>query len=239
MFKTINNCLKFKHTIFTENCLFCLGGIKNSHLSICSPCLENLPFQPQNSCPQCGLAAIQGEMCGHCLKSTPAFDRTHALFRYQYPINTLLQRYKYGNQLDIATVLGQLLSKSVSSSVLPDVLIPMPLHPQRLQERGFNQAVEITRVVACELKLSMDVSACKRVKSSAPQVTLPLKERVRNMRNAFSCERALDNLKVALLDDVMTTGASLNALAAAVKKAGAAHVECWVIARTQPGMSHV
>lgn len=164
---------------------------------------------------------------------------THSLFGYQYPISSLLQKYKYGNQLDIATTLGKLLSKSVSSSVLPDVLIPMPLHPKRLQERGFNQAVEIARVVARELQITLEVHACKRVKFSAPQVTLPLKERVQNMRHAFSCERPLHNLRVALLDDVMTTGASLNALAAIAKKAGAAHVECWVVARTQPGVSHV
>lgn len=232
MYKTINSCSTFKHSIFSQNCLFCLSRIKNRHLSICVACLEELPYQLSDVCPQCGLGSNNGELCGHCLNSAPAFDITRGLFRYQYPISALLQKYKYGNQLDIATVLGQLLSKRLSTSILPDVLIPMPLHPQRLQERGFNQAVEIARVVARELHIPLDVHACKRVKLSAPQVTLPLKERVRNMRNAFSCERTLDNLKVALLDDVMTTGASLNALAAAVKKAGAAHVECWVVART-------
>jgi ComF family protein len=115
----------------------------------------------------------------------------------------------------------------------------MPLHASRLQERGFNQAVEIARIVAKELHIPLEMRTCKRIKFSAPQVTLPLKERVRNMRNAFTCERRLDGMKVALLDDVMTTGASLNALATAVKKAGAAKVECWVIARTQPQDRHV
>ena len=241
MLKIINNCFKFGHAVFSRNCLFCSGSVKNSHLSICSSCLQELPFQSETSCPQCGLVAAKGEVCGHCLQSAPAFDITYGLFAYQYPISTLLQKYKYGKQLDIATTLGKLISKRAPSPsvALPDVLIPMPLHPRRLQERGFNQAVEIARVVAHELHIPLDVHACKRVKFSASQVTLPLKERVRNMRNAFTCDRPLDNLKVALLDDVMTTGASLNALASAVKKAGASHVECWVIARTQPGMSHV
>jgi ComF family protein len=239
MFKIINNCFKLKHKVFSQNCLFCLASIKDSHLSICDPCLRGLPFQSETSCPQCGLVATKGEICGHCLKSAPAFDITRGLFEYQYPINTLLQKYKYGKQLDIATALGKLLSRRVPSTALPDILIPMPLHPRRLQERGFNQAVEIARVVADELHILLDVHACKRVKFSAPQVTLPLKERVRNMRNAFTCQRPLDNLRVVLLDDVMTTGASLTALASAVKKAGASHVECWVVARTQPGISHV
>jgi len=222
-----------------QSCLFCSSSIKKGHLSICRDCLDGLSYQGPDVCRQCGLTAYQSKICGNCLRSTPAFDRTLALFQYQYPVSSLLQRYKYGNQLDIATVLGKLLSKHLSSSPLPDVLIPMPLHPHRLQERGFNQAVEIARVVSHEIEIPLDVHACKRVKFSAPQVTLPLKQRVRNMRNAFSCERSLENLRVALLDDVMTTGASLNALATAVKKAGAMHVECWVVARTHPGINHV
>lgn len=178
-------------------------------------------------------------LCGHCLKSPPAFDATHALFRYGYPIDAVLQKYKYGNALTTAELLGQLLSENRRSFDLPDLLIPMPLHPKRLQERGFNQALEVARIAAHELALALDIQACKRIKFSAPQATLPLKQRVRNMRNAFRCERRLDGMKVALLDDVMTTGASLNALATAVKKAGAAMVECWVIARTQPQDRHV
>lgn len=145
-----------------------------------------------------------------------------------------MQKYKYGNALVMANLFGKLVSAGRAPYSLPDLIIPMPLHPQRLQERGFNQAVEIARVVAKELGLPLDIHACKRVKFSAPQVTLPLKQRVQNMRNAFVCDRPLEGLKIALLDDVMTTGASLNALAAAVRKAGAASIECWVLARTQP-----
>jgi predicted amidophosphoribosyltransferase len=110
----------------------------------------------------------------------------------------------------------------------------MPLHPRRLQERGFNQAVEIARIVGKKLKLEVDSQSCSRIKLSPPQVSLPLKERVRNMRGAFACNSSLDGLRIALLDDVMTTGASLNELAATVKKAGAVHVECWLVARTLP-----
>jgi ComF family protein len=146
----------------------------------------------------------------------------------------VLQKYKYSNELSIAELFGKLLGRTLPSAMLPDVVIPMPLHPQRLQERGFNQAVEIGRILARDLKVNLDVHACKRTKFSLPQVNLPLKQRVKNMRNAFVCERRLDGLKVALLDDVMTTGASLNALAATVRKAGASSVECWVLARTQP-----
>jgi ComF family protein len=233
MFKIINSCIKYKQLLFPQHCVLCQCPVKNSQLSICTACTHDLPWQHAAVCPQCGLTAANNSLCGHCLKSPPAFDATHALFRYHRPIDAVLQKYKYGNALTIADLFGKLLSDNRQSGELPDLLVPMPLHPQRLQERGFNQALEIARIVARELSIPLDFDSCKRVKLSAPQATLPLKQRVRNMRNAFVCNRRLEGMKVALVDDVMTTGASLHALAAAVRKAGAASVECWVVARTQ------
>lgn len=146
----------------------------------------------------------------------------------------MLQQYKYGSRLIVAELFGSLLADVLSPAVRPDIIIPMPLHPQRLKERGFNQALEIARVSARKLQLKLDMNSCRRTRFSPPQASLPLKQRVKNMRNAFECNTRLDGLKVALIDDVMTTGASMNALATAVKKAGAASVESWVLARTQP-----
>lgn len=146
----------------------------------------------------------------------------------------MLQRYKYEHMLSMADTFAGLLLSALPKTGLPDVLIPMPLHPQRLQERGFNQALEIARLIGKKLSLKIDMQSCSRTKLSPPQVSLPLKQRVKNMRGAFACSSRYDGLKVALLDDVMTTGASLNALAKTLKTAGAAHVECWVVARTLP-----
>lgn len=211
---------------------------KGGNLALCAECLHSLPWHLQAHCPQCGLTSTAGQVCGHCLKSSPAFDRTHALFRYEYPLDAMLQHYKYGHLLTMAETFGQLLADAIITGTknnLPDIIVPMPLHPQRLQERGFNQAVEIARVVGNQLQLKLDTQSCVRVKLAPPQVSLPLKQRVKNMRGAFSCQTRLEGLRVALLDDVMTTGASLNELAKTVKTAGASHVECWVIARTLPG----
>lgn len=211
---------------------------KGGDLGLCVECVNSLPWHQQAHCPQCGLAAVNNQVCGHCLKSAPAFDRTRTLFRYAYPLDAMLQRYKYGHLLTMAETFGRLLADVIATDTkndLPDIIVPMPLHPQRLQERGFNQAVEIARVVGNQLQLKLDTQSCARIKLAPPQVSLPLKQRVQNMRGAFSCETRLDGLRIALLDDVMTTGASLNALAKTVKAAGASHVECWVIARTLPG----
>lgn len=203
-------------------------------MGICLPCQQDLPWHIQAHCPQCALASSDNQICGHCLRAPPAFDRTLALFRYQYPLDAMLQRYKYGHLLSMADTFAGLLLSKLPVTNLPDVVIPMPLHPQRLKERGFNQALEIARIVAKMLSMKLDAQACIRTKLTPPQVSLPLKQRVKNMRGAFDCTAQLHGLRVAVLDDVMTTGASLNALATSVKAAGASEVECWVIARTLP-----
>ena len=115
-----------------------------------------------------------------------------------------------------------------------DLIIPMPMHPSRLQARGFNQALELARIIAKNMQLQLDYSSCQRTKLTTPQASLPLKERIKNIQGVFNCSQDLKGHSIALVDDVMTTGASLNELAKTLKKAGAAHVECWVIARTLP-----
>ena len=105
-----------------------------------------------------------------------------------------------------------------------DLIIAMPLHPSRLQERGFT--LEIARIVSKRLKIKVNSQAFSQIKQSPPQASLPLKERVKNMKGAFTYNEDLSELRIALLDDMMTTGASLNVLAKAVKAKGATHVEC-------------
>ena len=113
-----------------------------------------------------------------------------------------------------------------------DLIIPMPMHNARLKERGFNQALELARIISKSRQIKLDYTSCERIRLTPPQASLPLKERIKNIRGVFSCQQNLHNLNIAIVDDVMTTGASLNELAKTLKEAGAAHVECWVIART-------
>lgn len=110
----------------------------------------------------------------------------------------------------------------------------MPMHATRLKERGFNQALEIARLVSRQLHIPIDYTSCQRTRYTPPQASLPLKERIKNIKGVFECNANLQGLSVAMIDDVMTTGASLNELAKTLKQSGAAHVECWVITRTLP-----
>lgn len=143
----------------------------------------------------------------------------------------MLQQYKYHQQLHLSASFAELMLQRHALQNI-DLIIPMPLHPSRLEMRGFNQALEIARIIAKRLNIEVNSLATQRIKLAPPQASLPLKARVQNMKDAFICHENLSGLRIALMDDVMTTGASLNALAKAVKAKGAAHVECWLIART-------
>jgi ComF family protein len=231
----LSNYSRFMHAIFKQKCMLCDANIDalpaNTH-AVCGACLNDLPWHPKTSCPQCGLTS-DGNLCGSCISSPPDFDATHAVFLYSYPIDAMMQRYKYGNMLNISQTFGQLLSEKAGLETV-DLIIPMPMHPARIKERGFNQAHEIAKVLAKNKKGKLDFISAQRIKLTPPQASLPLKERVKNIKGAFSVSGNLTSKRIAIVDDVMTTGASLNELAKTLKKAGAAHVECWVIARTLP-----
>ena len=232
-----------KQVLFRQNCVLCNANInapQTSNHAVCRPCLNDLPWHPTNSCPQCGLTS-SGMVCGRCLNSPPDFDATKAIFLYAYPVDVMMQSYKYGNMLNLGNTFGDFLTEKLNvEDCLKniDLIIPMPMHPQRLKERGFNQALEIAKVLTKDCKEKLDYNSVERQTLTPPQASLPLKERIKNIKGAFKVKAdKLDKLqgkRIAIIDDVMTTGASLNELAKTLKKAGASHVECWVVARTLP-----
>ena len=228
-----------QQAIFQQNCLLCTASAAH-YRSLCQSCSQDLPWQAMTSCPQCGLNS-DGNVCGSCLNSTPDFDVTKAVFLYAYPIDAMMQRYKYGKSLHLGGTFGAFLAEKVKIEKRfnnIDLIIPMPMHPQRLKERGFNQALEIAKVLCKNQKEKLDCKSVIRQTLTPPQASLPLKARVKNIKGAFKVNAdKLDKIqgkRIAIVDDVMTTGASLNELAKTLKKAGTAHVECWVIARTLP-----
>ena len=218
-----------------QSCILCASHRGGDH-GLCNDCLQSLPWHTAPKCPQCGLLS-DGRICGHCLQSPPSFDATHALFSYDYPLDRLLQHYKYRESLHLADTFSALFIKNLldtGRASHADLIMPMPMHNARLQLRGFNQALEIARLISRRRQIKLDFASCQRTRLTPPQASLPLKERIKNIRGVFECNKDLQGLNIALVDDVMTTGASLNELAKTLKQAGAAHVECWVIARTLP-----
>ena len=220
----------FNQFIPAQPCVLC-GSM--SHYGIwCGACNAELPYLNAPHCPVCALPTPQGELCGHCLKKPPLFTRTIAAFGYQFPIDQLIQAMKYQEQLALSQIFSEKLVQRIDKSNLPDYVIPMPLHPVKLRRRGFNQAQLIAAILAKSLHLPLLAHACHRLRDTPSQTSLPWKERSKNVCGAFSCDMDLSGKHVALVDDVLTTGASMGALADAAQKQGAREISAWVVART-------
>ncbi|MDP1996686.1 MAG: ComF family protein [Gallionella sp.] len=215
-----------------QPCVLC-GSMSRDGLW-CAACDNALPCLDAAHCPTCALPTPGGATCGQCLKHPPLFVRTTAVFGYLFPLDKLILAMKYGEQLALAYAFAEKLAQRIDPANLPDCVMPMPLHPSKLRERGFNQSQLLAARIARVLDLELLPDACRRVRDTPPQSALPWKERKKNVRNAFCCDVDLTGKRVALVDDVLTTGASLGALAEAVQQRGATEISAWVVARTLP-----
>jgi len=223
---------KFTRFLPAQPCLLC-GTNTHDGLS-CAACDADLPRLTEEHCPVCALPALSGSICGRCLKQAPPFDHTVAAFSYQFPLDKLIQALKYRERLILVNYLADSLTRHITTR--PDCIVALPLHPARLRERGFNQSLLLARRISRQLGIPLLADACERVRNTPPQSSLPWKERDKNMRQAFACKPGADmrGKHVAVVDDVMTTGASVGELARALKQAGASEVSAWVVARTLP-----
>ncbi|WP_240454200.1 ComF family protein [Halomonas sp. NO4] len=215
-------------------CAFCLGTAAPG-APWCASCFVELPWNP-SACPRCGepQSGPAGRLCGACLRQPPAFDRTHAPLRYDGEVLGLVQRFKFHASPRAGAVLLALLANGLAEASLawPEALVPVPLHPRRARERGFDQAEWLARRLA--RRVGCPLGCAVRVRDTRSQRGLGRVARRRNLRQAFRVEGALPR-RVALVDDVMTTGGTLDALARACRQAGAEAVEVWVVARTPLG----
>lgn len=226
----LNGCLNIAHHMLPHTCVLC--GAYASTQPLCTNCSADLPLSPATACPVCALSALDGKVCGACLKEPPAFDLTLAAFSYGFPIDRLLHAFKYAGDLSLVGILAEPLARLAAEQPKPDLLLPMPLHPVRLRERGFNQSLEIAKPISRWLDIPLSTDACRRMRDTPTQAGLKWRERRRNVRGAFACDLDLNGKKVAVLDDVMTTGATLNEISRILKSRGASEVSAWVIART-------
>lgn len=199
---------------------------------MCAGCDADLSSYRLPACPTCALPTPDGQVCGACLKRPPAFDHTLAAFSYRFPLDRLLHAFKYSGNLALVELLAKPLAQSAAGHPKPDLLLPMPLHPGRLKERGFNQSLEIAKPISRWLDIPLAADACRRTRDTPPQAGLKLRERRRNIRGAFDCDLDLSGKSVAVLDDVMTTGATLEEISRVLRRRGAATISAWVVART-------
>jgi len=225
--------------IFPHNCIVCTTALYTP-ISICRSCEEQLPWQPPG-CQYCGImlthAGDSSSVCSKCQQALPAFNSCHALFEYCSPVQELISNFKYRHQFAPGRVFGQLLMQAFKrhyeDRLYPELLIPVPLHKRRLQRRGYNQSALLAREISRNCKIPMDTSSCIRKCSTPAQRGLNATERVRNIFNAFLVNSGKSCMpeRVAIIDDVVTTTATVNELALTLRDAGAGVIDVWALAR--------
>lgn len=230
-----------KNNLFSlvpKQCLLCLSPTHNKHL-LCTSCEGDLP-KNHSHCIICATPFPLPEsyekslICGKCLKNPPAYTTSLIPHLYATPLKQLITHLKFHADLTYVPLLAKSFIHGINrgTNKLPDCIIPVPLHKQRLRERGFNQALELARVVATQFNIPLDYSLCQRNKATPYQSGLSAKQRKQNLKNAFTVIKQHSYKHVAIFDDVVTTGSTVNELAKQLKLSGVETIEVWAIART-------
>jgi ComF family protein len=238
-------CASLSFQVFPGRCILCLS---QSHrpLDLCYACEADLP-KIHSPCQQCGLD-VRGQAPGHthycaaCLTNPPPFECSFSAFKYAPPVRQLITEFKQHRQLIVGEVLSQVLADRYQRQLVartcqqhqpaPDILVPMPLHPSRLRTRGFNQAELIAQVVSHQTGIISDTRRCRRLKQTEDQKGLTAADRRTNISGAFAVNQPLHGECIAIVDDVMTTAATVAELARCLRHAGAGTIEILTLART-------
>lgn len=228
--------------VIPSSCALC--GIVDRE-AICAGCHYQFFGQPVHRCTQCAtpLIGMTAEICGECLKQPPAFDATIVAADYAPPIDQLVLALKFGSRLALAPLFAHMLRDAIlqgrtQGAILPTCITAVPLGAQRLAERGFNQALEIAKPLSRSLGIKLVPQLTSRLRDTHAQAMLHPDERHKNIRDAFTVSHhAIDSIKgqhIGVVDDVITTGETLNELASTLKRFGATRVTNFVFARTLP-----
>ncbi len=222
---------QLQHFVLPWRCLLC-GAAGDHDIDLCADCAAELP-RNRSCCVRCALPLVTpAVMCGECQRRAPPWDAAWAPFRYGWPLDRLESRYKFGADLAAGRVLSALWRREPCPIDLPQLLLTVPLHRSRLRQRGYNQALELGRPLARELGVPLRHDVLQRLRRTDAQTELDAIGRRRNVRGAFSLHAGVElPAHVAILDDVMTTGATLAECARVLKRAGVQRLDVWALAR--------
>lgn len=224
--------------IFPRRCLHCREFLKNRE-DLCTPCDAAWPSLKSPHCSVCARPFVSSEggnrLCGDCLAEPKTCGRVIAAGIYRGVLHDLIVRFKYRGQEGYSTFFGGKMSEALSAfpDSSYDLIVPAPLHPARLRERGYNQAHLLAREVGKTLRLPVDARVLKKVRKTQPQADLPAEERRSNLRQAFEVRRAeaIKGKKILIVDDVYTTGTTVETISGLLLRNGAERVEALVLAR--------
>ncbi len=225
------DCLNLQvvFNLFSQTCYLCGNS---STEAICNPCKKYLPYQT-NTCLSCAKLLDEVGICPECKQNPPPYTHTQAIFSYTYPIDKLIKLAKFQQNLTILKLLANLMAQDLIMEPRPNVLIPVPLHSKRLRQRGYNQSLELAKIISKQSGIPVNTRACKRIKNTRPQTSLlNAQQREENLAKAFKIKKRLASWQhIVLIDDVMTTGTTVKQLALAFKAAGIARIDVWCCAR--------
>ena len=239
---------KLLSSLFPSRCIFCQQTVKssivdgvtvNQNIEICADCYETLPHN-SCCCVRCALPLAEGidngVFCGRCIQKLPAFDYGFSPFRYEDKIISLIHQLKFAEKISYARSIGEILLTMVEQDLLtaqgrPDCLLPVSLHKSRLRQRGFNQSIEVARVISKKMGIPIDNDMVIRRRSTVSQTGLNAQQRRKNIRDAFSVVSDASYQHVLIIDDVVTTGSTVNELARVLKKCKVEKVGVLSVAR--------
>lgn len=229
---------EWMYHLLPGTCLLC-GMKTHRRLDLCHFCESDLPWI-RHACIRCALPLpTHQSICGECQTKSPAWHHLMCPFSYSPPVDYLIHQLKYRHNLVAGQVMGSLLAMHVklqygSKSPLPEFIIPVPLHRNRLKERGYNQALELANHISDLLLVPLDTRVCRRIRDTSAQQSLMRSDRKTNIKGAFSLDKNVSGCHIALVDDVVTTGSTINEISQLLMEAGTRTIDVFCVARTDP-----
>lgn len=221
---------------FTPHCMLC-DALDALNRGICQGCYDDLPWN-RNTCYRCALPlptlTTDEYLCGKCQGRSPPFDRAVAPLLYEREVAPLISGFKFRNRLEYGRLLTHVLADHLAECVesWPQLILPVPLHKSRLRERGYNQSLEIARLLGKQFNTPVEYQKLQRHHNTNPQSDLNITERRKNIKAAFSLLKPLNVKRVAVVDDVITTGETVAEISRLLKRNGVQQVDIWALART-------
>lgn len=238
----MNNWLKnILFLAINNQCLICLEPTLNAYL-LCDDCEKALPCNDHH-CLICAATLADNLtehtmlICGKCQLTPPRYTTSLVPYLYATPLKQAITALKFHSEMSYIPMLAHLFIKAVSKRQrrLPECIIPIPLHLKRMQQRGYNQALELARIIAKQLNIPINLTLCQRTTDTPFQSGLTARQRKDNLNNAFEVVLSHQYKHVAIFDDVVTTGTTANELSRKLKLSGVEIIEVWAIARTVSG----